>query len=262
MKIPDLAYAVSLLTSWERGEEKYDTTGFFYQRDDLLHLVTARHNLYDEQAEYDERTGSWLAFNADKLVLHLHPRTNPLSIAEQTISVRDGRGHPQWRELNEKVDLAVLLLDGTAIMRDFVVKPFTRHNLLPEGQAVAPGEQLLSVGYPHSFYDAVYHLPVFRHTTLASVFGVPFEGNPEFLTDGMLPWGSSGSPVVLLRSRDGHAGPVKELPTLNDYYLLGIHTGDIDTTDDDDNGSENEERWLDLNSTIYATVIEDILAQQ
>jgi hypothetical protein len=65
-------------------------------------------------------------------------------------------------------------------------------------------------------------MPVARHAVIASSFGLRFQGQSYFLTDGRTHRGTSGAPVVMRApERDLMLG---DLP----WILLGIHSSRLD----------------------------------
>ena len=86
-------------------------------------------------------------------------------------------------------------------------------------QSTSPDRADPFVGFPLGFYDTLHHLPVARHATVASAFGVRFQGQGFFLTDARMHRGASGAPVVVY---DPDAKG--ELP----WRLLGIHSARLD----------------------------------
>ena len=62
-------------------------------------------------------------------------------------------------------------------------------------EKVAPGSDVLFVGYPNDFYDTRNNLPLARKGSLSSIPSVDFEGKGELVIDAEVFGGSSGSPV-------------------------------------------------------------------
>lgn len=209
-------------------------TGFFFAREERLFIVTSRHVLHDEPTgHFPDRI---------ELVLHLDAvqltRNHVLSVP----LYRDG--HAVWRQGRDSggpVDVAVLELDRTALPQGVVLRAFEPRHLLPPPQ-VEVGAPLLVAGFPLGFYDTLHHLPVVRHAIIASSFGIRFQGEGYFLTDGRMHRGSSGAPVVM-RCDEGPA----EMP----WTLLGVHAGRMDM------GSRDlvQDETLGLNCAWYADIL-------
>ena len=60
-------------------------------------------------------------------------------------------------------------------------------------------EEVIFVGYPAGYYDHTNLLPVVRRCITASPIHLDYNGRPEFLVDGAAYFGSSGSPVFIVR---------------------------------------------------------------
>ena len=97
----------------------------------------------------------------------------------------------------------------------------------------------------------MYDFPVTRNAIVSTQYGFPYNGAPAFLTDARMHPGTSGSPVL--------AGPVTLIthggidlwgPA---YKLLGVHSSTLLQPVE-----ESERRWLDLNTSWYAELIEEI----
>ena len=101
-------------------------------------------------------------------------------------------GHP-----NENVDLACV--DVSKITHsDAYVAHLGEKFLTPiDYEKVAPGSEVLFVGYPNDFYDTTNNLPLVRKGTLASIPNIDFRGTGTVVIDAQVFGGSSGSPVFV-----------------------------------------------------------------
>ena len=129
--------------------------------------------------------------------------------------------------------------------------PSVCDDILYGNEALPLGQNVLILGFPLGFHDALNNLPIVRSATIASSFSHPFKGEPYFLTDARLHRGMSGSPVIvktpgLLRANDTHAP---------EWRLLGIHSSSLDVSDRDPSQDER----LALNTTWYASLIPEML---
>ncbi len=61
-------------------------------------------------------------------------------------------------------------------------------------------EEVVMVGYPNGLWDAANNFPLLRHGATASHPAIDFNGKPELVIDAACFPGSSGFPVVLVRS--------------------------------------------------------------
>lgn len=211
-------------------------SGFFFERDKRLFLVTSRHVMIDAPTDH----------HPTHLQLELHTDVVNLtaSIGFDVPLYRDGKSI--WRQGTDsggEIDVAVIELDRKALPATLYYSAFTPQHLYRESEAVAIGTSLLVVGFPLGFHDALHHMPVARHAVSASAFGLRFQGKGFFLTDARMHRGSSGSPVVM-RSK---ANKKNSLP----WVLLGIHSAkfDVGTRDLD------LDEALGLNCAWYADIL-------
>lgn len=209
-------------------------TGFFFQRDGRLYLVTSRHVLHDP-------AGGHLPDRVE-ITLHADERDLTRVVVVSILLYADQRAI--WRQgidSSGDVDVAVLELQAAAL-GGAVIRPFgPEHLRLPPG-GISPGEPLLVAGFPLGFFDTVHHLPVLRHAIVASAFGVRFQGEGYFLTDARLHRGSSGSPVIMRRAVEDDAMP---------WVLLGVHSARMDVNSRD----LVEDESLGLNCAWYADML-------
>lgn len=215
-----------------------NATGFFFERDARLYLVTSRHVLYGKASKHFP----------NRIEIELH--TNAVNIAEATnFSIplyRDGKR--LWRQGQDAagdIDVAVIEIDRQALPGKVLYRAFNPGHLLRELDQVEVGTSLLIVGFPLGFHDALHHTPVVRHAIIASSFGLRFQGEGFFLTDARTHRGSSGAPVVM---RIAEPLPVHgDLP----WMLLGVHSSRFDIGNRDQIADEA----LGLNGAWYADIL-------
>ena len=236
--IDPLLFTVPRLFTFEHQRHLTNASGFFFQREERLFLVTSRHVVTDEPSKHFP----------NRIEIEVH--TDPENLAESTgLSImlyQDGKS--VWREGIDgsgPVDIAVVEIDRTALPASALYRAFTPDHLVPAQSHVEIGSTLLVVGFPLGFHDTLHHLPVVRHAVIASSFGLRFQGEGYFLTDARTHRGTSGAPVVM-RSADpeGHLG---DLP----WSLLGVHSARLDIGTRDLNLDEA----LGLNCSWYPNVI-------
>lgn len=64
-------------------------------------------------------------------------------------------------------------------------------------EKIAPGSDVIFVGYPENCYDVVNNLPLIRKGSIASMPNVDFNGRGQIIIDAQIFNGSSGSPVFV-----------------------------------------------------------------
>jgi hypothetical protein len=221
-----------------RGQQPLTgASGFLFERDGRLYLVTSRHVLIDEPSEH----------RPDRLEIELHTDERDLSQSAVYSLLLYERGRAVWHQARDsggEIDVAAIEIDR-AMLRGFAPRAFTPAHLQLSPGEVEIGTPLLVVGFPLGFHDGRHHLPVARQAVVASSFGTRFQGQGLFLTDARTHRGTSGAPVVL-RSRSGLTDD-GGLP----WKLLGIHSARMDMGGRDLVADES----LGLNCAWYADIL-------
>jgi hypothetical protein len=218
-----------------------NATGFFFERDGCLFLVTSRHVMIDEPSDH----------HPDRIEIELH--VDPDNMAHSTgfsmLLYRDGKS--VWRQGEDtagEIDVATIEIDRAALPDTVVYSAFTPAHLHDPGDQVEVGSSLLVVGFPLGFHDTLHHMPVVRQAVIASSFGLRFQGKGYFLTDARTHRGTSGAPVVMRA-----AAGAEEDSSLGDlpWILLGVHSARLDVGTRD---LELDEA-LGLNCAWYADIL-------
>nr|WP_236589360.1 serine protease [Ramlibacter aurantiacus] len=213
-----------------------DASGFFYERAHRLFLVTSRHVFLDDAGGH----------RPDRIEFIVHTDAADLT-AWATLSVllyRDGVS--QWREGVDSggaVDVAAIELERDVLPASAVMHPFRPELCAAADAALPPGAPVLVVGFPLSFFDTRHYLPVVRSGSIASAYGIRFQGQGYFLTDARTHRGTSGAPVVMRNTAPGSAFP---------WTLLGVHSASFDMQTRED---ELDER-LGLGCAWYAGILD------
>jgi len=238
MAIESLLLSVTRVSTLFGQQLLTHATGFFFQRDGGLFLVTNRHVVLDEASDH----------RPDRLEIELHVEPENVAVTTQ-FSIPLYRGaEPLWRQSMDSagtVDVVALELERGALPEKLLLRPFTAANLVEQLDEIEVGTRVLIVGFPLGFHDTLHHLPVVRQAVIASAFGLRFQGQGYFLTDARMHRGTSGAPVVarMTTQRSGR----EDLP----WMLLGVHAARMDVTNRD---IEQDER-LNLNCAWYADVV-------
>lgn len=217
-------------------------TGFFFERDERLFLVTSRHVLIDKPSRhFPDRV---------EIALHVDEADLTRTVVLSLLLYKDGKSAwRQGRDAGGDIDVAVLEIERGVLPEAAVLRAFTPGHLEGTLGKVEVGSSLLVVGFPLGFHDTLHRLPVVRHAIIASSFGVRFQGQGYFLTDARTHRGTSGAPVVM-RDPDGDAS----LP----WKLLGVHAARMDMGTRDLAQDES----LGLNSTWYADILLTLTAPE
>jgi hypothetical protein len=229
-----LLLAIVRIATFDGKRALTGASGFFFQRDTRLFLVTSRHVFIDEEADH----------HPDRVEIELHADADNLahSICLSALLYRDGRAN--WRQGRDDaggIDVAVLEIDASALPENIELTAFTLKNLPGADDEVPLGQSVLIAGFPLGFHDDLHHLPVVRQGAIASPYGWRFQGQGWFLTDARTHRGISGAPVVM---RSPGRSP---LP----WLLVGIHSTRFDIGNRDLKADES----LGLNAAWYPDIV-------
>ena len=240
---PLLLSSVKVLT-FNAAQPLTNASGFFFERDKQLFLVTSRHVVRDETSQHFP--------DLVRIALHTD-RDNIAQLMDFEIPLYC-EGQNVWRQGNDlagDIDIAVIALDRSALPADLVCHPFTVDHL-PGAGDVAVGTALLIVGFPLGFQDALHQLPVARHAILSSCFDLRFQGEGFFLTDARTHRGMSGAPVVMKMNRPAD----RDCPL--PWLLLGVHSSRLDVGTRDASIDEG----LGLNCAWFSDVLLSLTEQR
>src|SRR5262245_44752633 len=218
-----------------------NATGFFFERDGRLFLVTNRHVVLDEASDH----------RPDRLQIELHVDPDNAALTTNFVIPLYRGTQPEWREgidpagTGDVVAVKRERLSRPALPEKLLIKPFTADHLVEQLDEIEVGTRVLIVGFPLGFHDTLHHLPVVRQAVIASAFGLRFQGQGYFLTDAQMHRGTSGAPVVARQT--GQRSGRGDLP----WMLLGIHAARMDVT----NRDVEQDESLNLNCAWYADII-------
>lgn len=233
--IESLLLTTARVSTFFGNQRLTGASGFFFERDARLYLVTNRHVLIDTPSRH----------LPDRIEIEVHTDAGNLtrSTVLSVLLYRDGKSiWHQGRDRAGEIDVAVIELDRAALPAAVALRSFTPAHLVHSLQEVEVGTPLLVVGFPMGFHDTLHHLPVVRQAVIASSFGLRFQGQGYFLTDARTHRGTSGAPVVM-RDAAGDA----PLP----WKLLGVHSARLDMS----GGDMRAEESLGLNCAWYADIL-------
>lgn len=215
-----------------------NASGFFFERDERLFLVTSQHVMVDESAGHFP----------DRIEIELH--TDPANMAKSTgFSIPLYRNRKSvWRQGTDtagRVDIAAVEIERPALPETTVHRAFTPAHLHDPSSQVEVGQSVLIVGFPLGFHDTLHHMPVVRQAVVASSFGLRFQGQGYFLTDARTHRGTSGAAVVMRTM--GRNPALGDVP----WVLLGVHSARLDV----DSRDWELDEALGLNCAWYADIL-------
>lgn len=236
--IESLLLTAARIVTFAQQQVLTNASGFFFERDARLFLVTSRHVMIDEPSNhFPDRI---------EIELHLDPDNMAKSTGYSIPLYRDGNA--LWRQGVDAaggIDVAAIEIDRTTLPAATVYHAFTPTHLYGAHDQIEVGTNLLIVGFPLGFHDTLHHMPVARRATVASSFGLRFQGKGYFLTDARTHRGTSGAPVVTRIS--GQHPVLGNLP----WILLGVHSARLDVGTRD----LEQDEALGLNCAWYADIL-------
>ena len=235
--IDSLLLAATRIATFEHQRGLTNASGFFFERDGRLYLVTSRHVLIDKPSKHFP----------NRIEIEIHTQVQDLAKSARISLMLYENGKSRWRQGTDasgEIDVAMIEIDRAALPASAVLYAFTPAHLQQLNDPVEVGSSVLIVGFPLGFHDTLHHLPVVRQSVIASAFGLRFQGLGYFLTDARTHRGTSGAPVVL---RDTCAAANASLP----WKLLGVHSARLDMASRDLVQDES----LGLNCAWYADIL-------
>jgi len=239
--IESLLLAVTRVSTFNGAQSLSCATGFFFERDQRLFLVTNRHVVLDEASGH----------RPDRVEIELHVDASNIALTTQFSIPLYAAGQALWHEVVDSagtVDIVTIELEHAALPSTRVLQAFTPEHLVGNLDEIEVATRVVVVGFPLGFHDTFHHLPVARQAVIASAFGLRFQGNGYFLTDARLHRGTSGAPVVARVDKE-HSGR-EGLP----WVLLGVHAARMDVGGRD---AAQDDR-LGLNCAWYADALMEL----
>lgn len=214
MGIDSILLTTARILTFEQNRSLTNASGFFFENNGRLFLVTSRHVVIDEPSgHYPDRI---------EIELHDDPENLAKSATYSIPLYRDSKSTwTQGRDSSGDVDVAVIEIERSKLPKNTLYRAFTPRHLPDSSGQIEVGSPMLVVGFPLGFHDGLHHLPVVRHAVIASSFGLRFQGEGFFLTDARTHRGTSGAPVVMRISSESSSD---DLP----WQLLGVHSARMD----------------------------------
>lgn len=239
--IESVLLTTTRVTTFDGDRVLTGATGFFFERDERLFLVTSRHVFIDTPTKH----------HPNRIEVEIHTDGVNLTGVYSLSLWLYADGKSQWRQGGDsggEIDVAAIEILRSALPSSATFVAFQPEHLQGSLNEVEVGSALLVVGFPLGFHDVIHHLPVVRHAVISSAFGVRFQGQGFFLTDARTHRGTSGAAVVM---RDPKGDP--RLP----WKLLGVHSSRLDMGTRDLKLDES----LGLNSAWYADILLTLTAR-
>jgi hypothetical protein len=247
----DIVAAVTPVSSYCGGTLRATASGFFYYYSGTLHLVTSR-SVIQPNSSVEQ---------PDELRLRLHNDPDDLTQHEEVRVPLRIDGEAAWQEHPTRagdVDLITVELDGDELEPQFVIRAFSILDQVPRDMELPLGENVLVVGFPAGLFDEMHNLPIVRSASIASVYPVPFQGQPLGVIDASLPATTAGAPVLTrgataVRTQDGQSTLVGS----SENYLAGIHSARSPFA----SGAQAEHAAA-FNAMYYPWIVPEIISQR
>lgn len=237
-------------------------TGFFLNYEKETYLITNRH-VVDPEEHSPNEARIWFR-NYENIIETNH----------YDLSLSDGEGEDWYSHPDQDVDLAIIPLNPRLSSLDEINNrnhktgslAFTFQHFIHDNVSV--DNRVIILGYPGDFVDSSTLFPVKRNALISTPYGIPFDGDPYFVTDARMHSGTSGSPVLM--DVGGMMRTLGEIPEKRQksVYLLGVHsatfykrsiTGDQLWDDTDSDSEQYKPTKYELNVAWYPELIKDII---
>jgi len=211
-------------------------TGFFYEaieHEKTPYLITNRHVAVNEEDDFYP--------NIFKIIVHTS-RENVRDVRIVNIPLYDNELNPLWLEYPflKNVDVIAISLKEHLPEKN-AIEFWTLRRFATQSEILSLASTISVLGYPLGFYDEVHNLPITMSATVASTYGVGFQGELYFLINATLHEGMSGSPVIIPR-----AG-LRGKDFTHYHSLVGVLS---------------ERKIPDLGAVWYCDVIREIISNQ
>lgn len=126
--------------------------------------------------------------------------------APVSLRIRGARGEPLWTA-HPTQDIAAIALPAD-VARSAVPATWLASDKTLAALRIAPGDEMMVLGYPHGFSANAAGFPILRSGRVASYPLTPPDRYPTFLLDFSVFAGNSGGPVYLVRTVNGRPRPL------------------------------------------------------
>lgn len=236
--VEPILLSIAQITTCQQDLQLTNATGFFFERDQRLFLITSRHVVIDEAGNH----------HPDRILIKLFTNTENLTQTTGFSIPLYRSGKALWTQAKDSsgtIDVVAIELKQSAMPNSVLYEAFSPETVCQPDTHVEVGTPLMVVGFPLGFSDTLHNLPVVRQAIVASSFGLRFQGMGYFLTDARTHRGISGAPVVMRVTN----GP-KSRPEFH-WLLLGVHSSRLDVGTRDLQLDEA----LGLNCAWYADIL-------
>lgn len=209
----NIIYAVCMLFQISNNNVIGTATGFFFQNNSSLYLITNRHVVQFSVNDLHA-----------KLILNIHVDSSNHSKFKQIEIPLNHTGKLLWYGYSDPtIDVVAIPIDKNLISGG-IVTPLSKENFPPSDISLTIGDDLLAIGYPRGFTDQINLTPIAKSCIISTPIEIPFENKPMILIDGNLQPGMSGSPIITKPSSTFNTTNGIAFNTSPSFFLVGIHS--------------------------------------
>lgn len=217
-----------------RTIETSQGTGFLYEKDNIVYLITNRHVITERDCENNilpyMKGGipTQVEFMFSTCTdTHINKFPNPLSVPLYTIENK-----PKWLvHPNYKIDIVALPL-GRSEAKPERLASINNTIEFTDDMVISVAEDVFIVGYPYGRTSGERTpLPIWKRATIASEPTENYyaDGRKTFLIDTTTRSGMSGSPVIIYKLGTYMTSTgTTVLSTRPSFKFLGVYSGRID----------------------------------
>lgn len=210
-------------------------TGFLYQRESMIYLITNGHNVTRLNPETNERISKNIAYpvKIKTQVRIKHPEiVGMFGYLEKEIHLYQDEDYqkPIWfvhPKFGYSVDvIAIPLVDTrTVIHENYQFYPINNYSFQDQFD-VTIADEIYILGYPFNILGD-HMLPIWKRASVASEPSVDINGLPKYLVDTATKSGMSGSPVIMRRTTVHKGTEEKNMIIGTVQNFAGIYSGRI-----------------------------------
>jgi len=245
-------------------------TGFFYEYEDYMYLITNGHNVTRVNPVTDERTTNSMAFpkRIKFYVKRLVTEPELAIIAEEVYTplyCDEDFKHPLWfvhPKHGYKVDvIAIPVISKAEIPQGINLYPINSFGF-DNNFDLEPSDDVFILSYPFAI-DGDKKLPIWKRGSVATEPALDINGLPKILVDTASRSGMSGSPVISFRSgihmKNGQLADDTIIGTIRGF--VGIYSGRITALDPLDAQLGVVWKQTVIDEMLSAKVVGDIIFQ-
>lgn len=236
---------------------KHGGTGFYFNYKNSTYLVTNKHVINPDEDRHHE-IDIWKRKYTD------------IDKTERTRIPVEGTTHPSGEDITViPIDEKYSEVDDETEYSELTGNlAFSSHHIPPKNLKIIGDTSI--VAYPEDYFDVGTYFPTRQEISLATPYGVNFQNQPCFLTNGRTYSGTSGGPVVLHCSPwvtvEGTDFDMSKNPR---RYLIGVHfegyvpppSGSLSELKRESVRETEDMKKDDFNKCLYPSVILETLEE-